>query len=311
MNAARPVRCEIMNGMLDRLAEIAWLRSCGAVVTRRLKRLSVDAAIAGFPKTGTTWYSALIRHLLLQRYALSASLINRLFVSDLGPLPLAFRLPRDIPRLYQSHFMPYWDRPDLVRTRAALAVFAAKPMVVLIRECKDALVSNYMWTAHDPAAGGFSGGIEEFMLGKQFGVERYVDYYNLLIEERRASGAPTIITRYEELWHDTGTVLARDAAFLAIEGVTPEMLAHAVDQSTFSNMRRIELSERTTAVIPGLGRPGATRPEALHVRKGGIGNWRDQLTPATAARIDAYLDARLDPIFRLRESGTAELGRNA
>jgi hypothetical protein len=301
----------MMSGMLERVAEIAWLRPGGAAVTSYLKRWSVDAAIAGFPKTGTTWYSALLRHLLIQRYALSATLMNRLFVSDLGPLPLAFRLPRDIPRLYQSHFMPYWDRPDLARTRASIAPFAAKPMVILIRECKDALVSNYMWTAHDPDAGGFSGGIDEFVLGGQYGIERYVDYYNLLSEARRASGAPTIVTRYEELWHDTAAVLARDAAFLGITGVTPEMLAHAVDRSTFSNMRRIELSEQTNAVIPGLGRPGATRPESLHVRKGGIGNWRDELTPATAARIDAYLDAKLDPMFRPRDLAAAAIERNA
>lgn len=292
-----------MGAIIESIASVPLLRRVGSTVTSRLKRWSVDAAIAGFLKCGNTWYGAMLRQVMVDRFALDAVSLDRLFVSDLGPLPLAFaQLPRGVPRVYHSHFMPFPDREDLAGIRESLAPFDDKPMIVLIRDCKDVLVSYYMMEVERFGRTHAARDIADFVLGRAYGVRKFVGYYNLVAESRRASEAPTLVTAYEDLWRDPATVLGRDAAFLGAGGLGRDALLRIVDQYSFDNMRRMELAAtEETAILPGLHRIAGAG--AAFVRKGGSGDWRRHLDPSVGAAIDDHVAAELDPMFRAEALG--------
>jgi hypothetical protein len=292
----------MMSAIAEAMARVPPMRRLGARVTAQLKRRSVDAAISGFPKCGNTWYGAMLRQVLVDRFALKGTRLDRLFVSDLGPLPLPLmRLPRGTPRLYHSHFMPFPDRAEFAGIRDSLAPFDDKPMIVLIRDCKDVLVSYYVMEVERFGRSHAARDIADFVLGATYGVRKFVGYYNIIAESRR-SGAPTRVTSYEELWRDPAAVLARDAEFIGAGGLARGDLDRIVAQYSLDNMRRMELSStEADAIVPGLHRVEGAG--ALFVRKGGSGNWREHLSERIGAEIDAHVAQALDPMFRAAALG--------
>jgi hypothetical protein len=289
-----------MSSIIEAVASVPPLRRAGSFVTSRLKRWSVDVAISGFPKCGNTWYGAMLRQVIVDRFGVTGVPLSRLFVSDLGPLPLPLlRLPAGIPRVYHGHFMPFPDRTDLTGIRESLAPFDDKPMIVLIRDCKDVLVSYYMMEVKLFGRADAARDIAEFVLGSAYGVQKFVGYYNVIAESRRGGKAPTLVTSYEALWHDPAAIIERDAAFIGAGGLAHEAFARIAQQYSFANMRRMELAATAeTAIVPGLHRIADAPPDAAFVRRGGSGNWREHLTPQIAAQIDDYVAAHIDPLFR-------------
>jgi hypothetical protein len=298
-----------MNLLTETIASIQPLRQAGSLVTSRLKRWSVDVAVGGFHHSGNTWHGALLRQAILDRFEIHDVPLKRLFVSDLGPVPLTFlRLPRGIPLVYHSHFMRMTGREDLWGIAESLAPFADKPMIVIIRLCKDVMVSNYVKEVRTFRRTDVPLDIEEFVLGMRFGVRKFVGYYNLIAESRRRGAAPTIVTTYAALLRDPVGMLERDAAFIGAGGLDRATLARIVEKFSFVNMQRMERAAATAkeSVLPGVHRVEGQLPDAPFVRKGGIGQWRETLAPRVAAEIDAYVAAHLDPLFR-----AAALGEDA
>ena len=225
--------------------------------------------------------------------------MGRLFVSDgaLAALSVS-RVFRGIPRLYHSHCLPHIREVGLRGMRNKVASFDKKPMIILIRDIKDALASYYHHEAFRSRKVAFSGTCDEFVRSSVYGIEKITAYYNLLAEMRTASKAPTLITRYEDLWYAPDATLRLNLEFMGIRNVSQEAISNAIAACSIDNMRRMELvASQETAVVPGLFRSHSERPEALKVRKGGIGNWRDCISEDVAAEIDRYLAKNLDPFF--------------
>jgi hypothetical protein len=258
-----------------------------------MKIASVDIAIAGFPKCGNTWYSALLRHLLVERYGLDRSQMNRLFVSDLGAWPFG-QLPRSVPRIYKSHCMPYPFEAALRGTKEMLVSFSDIPMIIQVRDPKDALVSYYMHSIYRDRSVHFSGDISSFIRSPVFGIRKFVDYYNTLMDFRTAARAQTIIRSYEDLWLDPPRALGEDCKFIGIDGLDDDLLTRVVDACSLQNMRKLEQAATLgTAALPGLFRSQNEHSEAFKVRKGGTGNWKEHLTAEDAAYVDEYMNAHL------------------
>lgn len=256
-----------------------------------MKIAGVDVAIVGFPKCGNTWYSALIRHLLIDRFDLDNSKMGTLFVSDLGAWPFP-NLPRAVPRFYQSHCMPFPLESGLRGTRESLSALSDIPMIILRREHKDAMVSYYMHRSYRGTV--YSGSISDFVRSPIFGIEKFVAYYNAVFECRSQVEAATVIRTYEDLWQDPLTALREDCHFIGIEGVSDAQLKRVVESCSFQNMRNMEFSATPeTAVVPGLYRPGREHEQAFKVRKGGVGNWAETLPEDDAAYLDAFVDSNL------------------
>lgn len=277
-----------------------WLLHGGRTAAAAVvKRMIVDFPIVGFPKCGNTWYSALLRNLLVAHCGLPSERMRRLFLSDVGGSPLSiFQIPREVPRLYHSHCLPYPRQVGLHGMRESIVPFECKPMVVLIRDAKDTLTSYYFHQAFRTRINRFTGSVDEFVRSSVYGIEKFTSYYNLLAEIRLASKVPTLITRYEDLWRQPKATLRRNLEFMSIKNVPEDLLDRAIESCTIDNMRRLErAASQETALVPGLFKSHNDRPEALKVRKGGIGNWRDCLSEELAVEIDRYLAKNLNPLF--------------
>lgn len=260
---------------------------------------AVDIGIVGFPKCGNTWYSALIRNLLIDAYRIEKERMDRLFVSDNGPWPFTM-LPRDVKRIYQSHCMPFPFESGIRGTKEELSALSNIPVVVLIREPKDALVSYFMHLAY--REGREIGALDDFVHSPIFGIPKFVTYYNLISEYRNATNAPTQIRRYEDLWSNTPAALTEDCKFMGIEEISPELLGRVVDACGFENMRKMETATaQQAAIIPGLFQSENRHPQAYKVRKGGIGNWQEHISKECAEEVDAYVKRHLDPRFHITD----------
>ncbi len=263
-------------------------------------RFATSGVVASFPKTGNTWLSAMLRHLIVDAYHLPPAKMRKLFVSDHRPSEF-WRIPFGIPLIYHSHFMTTAEgaQPGLGDMLEILAPFRRTPMVILFRDIKDVLVSYYMEVVYREPQARFSGTVDEFARSETFGAKKFVAYYNALAGFRR-HGGPTLIVRYETLYAHTVDTLRRTALFLGIRGLTDAMLKRAVEQCSIENMRRLELSSTPeTAIMPDLHLPPrGDRPEARRARIGGSGNWREHLSAETAAWADDYVKHHLDPFYR-------------
>jgi hypothetical protein len=277
------------------------------IKTAFMKFASVDVAIVGFPKCGNTWYSALLRHLFIEKYGLDRSRMNKLFISDFGAWPFG-QLPRSVPRIYKGHCMPYPFEAGLRGTKEILVALSDLPMIIQVRDPKDALVSYYMHSVYRDRPAHYSGDISSFIRCPEFGIGKFVDYYNTLLEYRAAAKAPTVVRSYETLWSNPARELGEDCKFIGIDGVDGDLLKRVVDACSIQNMRKLELSATLeTAAIPGLFRSDNEHPDAFKVRKGGVGNWKEHLPAEDAAYLDGFVKSHLRPEYRSFQSRNLNL----
>jgi hypothetical protein len=131
----------IFPNLTTMLSQIPAIQAGRIFAVGLVKRVIVDFAIVGFPKCGNTWYSALLRHLFVARCGLPQDKMGKLFLSDSDTA--IFQIPPGLPRLYQTHCLPYPREAGLRGVRESIAPFKNKPMVVLIRDAKDVLTSYY------------------------------------------------------------------------------------------------------------------------------------------------------------------------
>ncbi len=261
-------------------------------------RFLVDAVIVSYPKTGYTWFSVMLRQLILDGYGLPESRIAKLFVQDHRPSQV-LGLHYGIPLIYHNHFITKAPaKPDLEDMQTVLKPFRRTPMLIMFRDVKDVLVSYYMEAVHRTEVSHFTGSVDDFARSESYGVTKFVRYYNAVAGFRRRANAPLMIAHYEDMWANTAETLKRTALFLGISNLTDEHITHAIERWSLNNMQRMEDSATIeTAVIPDLHVPVTGRSEGRRARVGGTGNWRKHISPDVAAWADDYVARNLDPLY--------------
>ncbi|MBZ0172066.1 MAG: sulfotransferase domain-containing protein, partial [Phycisphaerales bacterium] len=95
----------------------------------------------------------------------------------------------------------------------------------------------------------------------------------------RATAWPVLTIRYEDLKSDTPAVLARVLEFVELDAGGDD-IARAVKQSTFDNLRALEVRERAgkgKTIFPG--KPADTKAGRFFFNKGATGQTLDPLQP--------------------------------
>ena len=62
-----------------------------------------------------------------------------------------------------------------------------KNMIILIRDFKDVITSQFMHDVHRSNQKRFFGNISEYIVSESFGIEKIVKYYNILFKTRKLS----------------------------------------------------------------------------------------------------------------------------
>jgi hypothetical protein len=252
-------------------------------IYRGKRNRSADVFILSFPKCGRTWLRMLLGRAIADHYGLDAE--------DVGELPALAEQKPGLPVIRFKHDdNPHFKTPgELVRNKDE---FAERPVVLLVRDVRDTVVSTYFQMTKREERYRYHGDIDTFAKQSRGGAETIIRFYNHWVRQRDVP-PKFLLVRYEDLHADTAGQLRTLLEFLGIEGVEDAVIQRAVNYGSFDNLRRLETTRGTT---PGrLAGADLQDPEALKTRKGKVGGYRQYLADRTIAWIDERIARDLDP----------------
>ena len=249
-----------------------------------------DYLLATMQSSGTHWVRFLIAKAIVDHFDLDYEFEN---IHPFEIVPgfsldpenrFSYNECPEIPRVQHTH-LPY-QFPYTV-------IFHNKPVIVLIRDLRDALISHY----RKLVAGGDSRTFVDFLVdpddeikrrsvaGTLSGRVRFLNTWGAYIER----GGRVLVIRYEELKKKTLPTLANVLSFLGIEEVSNPFLEGVVDFCSLTNMKRIG----EQAAKRGTYRKGKAQ-ELLSVNKGGVGYYHEEgFEPNAEAYFTAYVRQHL------------------
>ena len=266
-----------------------WLR--GREEFARLQRC--DWVLMSWGKSGRTW----LRVMLSRAYTLKGGFD----ASELLDFDNLKKRDASLPAVFFTHNNYLRDYTGNQRSKRH---FRGKRVVLLVRDPRDVAVSQFFqWQyrmrpnkkfINDYPPHGANIDAWDFVLDKDAGVPRIVDYFN-----GWASAMPelkdVLVVRYEDMRREPAEVLAKILAFTETD-VTPEQVQEAVDFAAYENMKKMEQN----SFFKGSGarvKPGdKDNPESFKVRKAKVGGYRDHFDDEQCAQLEGMV-AELDPVF--------------
>jgi hypothetical protein len=253
-----------------------------------------DCAVVSFGKSGRTWLRVMLSRFYQAAYGLPADEL-------LGFDNYKRRVPA-LPAVLFTHGNYLRDYTGRFEDRSP---FYGKPVVLLVRDPRDIVVSQYFqwrhrmhprkkWLNRYPEHGADLG-IFDFVMNAEVGLPAILHWLGLWQQELGRMARAKVV-RYEDLRAKTARELAGVLAFIGTPG-TPEQVADAVRFASLDNMKRLE-AERAFKRSGARMRPGDARnPESYKTRRAKVGGWRDYFDEAQATRIDALVEAMPAPLF--------------
>lgn len=181
---------------------------------------------------------------------------------------------------------------------------AAKPLVLLVRDPGDVMVSFYYHWQHrmkpgkhwinDYPAGPL--GLYEFAMHPRTGLPNLIAFMNRLAVE--TSGRNDVLrVRYEDLRSAPEASLAHLIRFVAGE-VDVAAVQAAIDYGSFQNMQRLERDNANDPRASTRLKPrDANNPQSFKVRSGRVGGYRESFPPEQVAVLDALVRDTLDSSY--------------
>ncbi len=264
--------------------------------------------IIAHPKSGNTWLKVMLTRL----YAIR----NEIPLEDFARYSeLADRNP-DIPRFAATNGWYSYEGAvgRLLAPEAPDSDIKHKPVVLLARNPIDIAVSWYFQftkrqSAHkqelinhfiDHPIDRHKIEMWDFVRHSDIGLPFLIEFLNTW-ETHLAGLEKTLLTRYEDLRTDPGTVLKKVTQLMG-DSFGDDEIKSAVDFGSFDNLRKLE-SE-------GFFRQGGLKlrnpkdPESFKVRRAKIGGYRDYFTPEQVTELEALMQDGLSPTFGYTSSGS-------
>jgi hypothetical protein len=266
-----------------------WLR--GREEYKKLQRS--DWVLMSWGKSGRTW----LRVMLSRAYQLKGGLD----ASELLDFDNLKQGDSQLPAVFFTHNNYLRDYTGNAQSKSH---FQGKRIVLLVRDPRDVAVSQFFqWQfrmrpnkkfINDYPADGADISTWDFVLDKEAGVPRIVEYFNgwaQAIPELK----DVLVVRYEDMRTDPGAVLAQIMEFTGT-AVTAEQVREAVDFAAYDNMKKMEQDK----FFKGSGarvKPGdKDNPQSFKVRKAKVGGYRDYFTDEQCEQLEQMV-AQLDPMF--------------
>jgi len=266
-----------------------WLR--GREEFKKLEKS--DWVLMSWGKSGRTW----LRVMLSRAYQLKGGLDAR----ELLDFDNLKQLDPQLPAVFFTH--NNYLR-DYTGNQESKAHFKGKRIVLQVRDPRDVAVSQFFqWQfrmrpnkkfINDYPPHGADIGVWDFVLDKDAGLPRIIDYFNgwaRAIPELQ----DVLVVRYEDMRTEPAAVLARILEFTGT-AVTPEQVQEAVDFAAYDNMKKMEQEK----FFKGSGarvKPGdKDNPQSFKVRKAKVGGYRDYFTDEQCEQLDQMME-QLDPLF--------------
>jgi hypothetical protein len=242
--------------------------------------LQGEAWLYSYPKSGRTWLRYMIARTFIRQYKVEG--VGHDFQSAYRVIPaddthtLAFPSKRAYPFTYEG-ILPKVGVSHSVYTPELHA--NVKDPLMVIRDPRDTIVSHWL---HLTKQKRFEGDLSSFIRDPLLGIDGYLEYHS--------GWAPHVendpIT-YEAVKADPHAQLGNIFNHLGI-AVAEETISYAVEQGSFENMRRQEISHGVPLPVQN-----ANDQESLRVRRGKIGGFSEYMSPPDRAYIDTAI-ARAD-----------------
>lgn len=265
---------------------------------RRANRLRSGAdprrfAAVGYPKVGNTWLRVMLGRYLQTTHGLA----------DLPLLDDAAALARaGIAAAGEFTHAPLtWETqtPADLTAERVVAPFRHLKVLLLVRHPLDVLVSLHKQETTRNPTNPYRGTLVELIEDPVFGLDKLLLFYRLWANHRD-DVSDFLLWRYEDARTAPAKALGETLAFLG-EPVDEARIADAADYASFDNMRSMELSGRQpvyrSSGLAIFATGDASNPDALHVRKGKVGGWRDELPPSAAARFEARVRSEMPDLY--------------
>jgi hypothetical protein len=266
-----------------------WLR--GREEFKKLQRS--DWVLMSWGKSGRTW----LRVMLSRAYTLKANLP----ASELLDFDNLKAVHPELPAVFFTHNNYLRDYTGNAQSKSH---FKGKRIVLLVRDPRDVAVSQFFqWQfrmrpnkkfINDYPPHGADITTWDFVLDKEAGVPRIIDYFN-----GWAQAIPelqdVLVVRYEDMRSDPAEVLRRIFAFTGTD-ISEQQVAEAVEFAAYENMKKMEQDSFFKGSGARVKAADKDNPQSFKVRKAKVGGFRDYFTDEQCNELDAMMQS-LDPIF--------------
>jgi hypothetical protein len=247
----------------------------------QLDNIDVDVYMVSYPKCGRTWQRVMLQQYLqfigceLRHYN------DKSLLSIIGGQNIKFEHD-------QSSWIP--APPPLENIRFNAEKYGDKKVTFLVRDPRDALVSSWYHLKYRENI--YRGSLSEFIRDDLVGVKKVVRFTNVFIENMHNMAGFHLMT-YEDLHRDpSGTFMAM-LAFMSLP-IDADAIQKAVAASSFENMKKMESSGELRE--PWM-KPGGKNDNAMKIRKGKVGGFKEEFTPEDVAYLDEYIGRYLTPLL--------------
>lgn len=167
---------------------------------------------------------------------------------------------------------------------AASEEWRGKPVLLLVRDPRDVLVSSYHHAKY--RHGRYQGSLSEFIRMPENGIDKILISLNRWNESKGNARSFTVMT-YEDMHGDARTCLREVVKMI---GLAPDesAIGSAVEFSSFENMKKME-SENTLKDVRLANFRGSA--EGAKVRAGKVGAFREHFNDEDLLYINSRIDA--------------------
>jgi hypothetical protein len=230
---------------------------------------SFDACFVSFPKCGRTWIRLMLSRAMCLHYGLAQP-------GDVDRLFHAQAISGGIPELSTVAFS-HDDWPQHKRASQLLAdkapLYAGKAVIVLIRDLRDALVSNYFQLTRREGRGRHYTCISDYAFDDVGGADSFIAFYNNWWDNRDVPSR-FVIVRYEDVVADPVRELRRIVNVLAWPSGITEILPEVANWGSFANLRALT----ARSPLHELGPTDGSDSESYKFRRGRAGGYERYLS---------------------------------
>jgi hypothetical protein len=244
-----------------------------------------DAIVVSVPKSGRTWLRVFL-------YSYFCRSVNREFTISNRKLA-----GTGAPKVMFTHDLCGYVRNRklkfrlLGKTLIPAHASRTKPILLLVRDPRDVVVSYFFQKTR--RGSNYRGDLPEMIRHPRFGVNSIVEILNTWMAEW-GSRKDFKVIRYEDCRNNPEATFREVLIFLGFEKIDEASFRHALEFSSFDNMKKMESARQFKNKILSAG--NVKDPDSYKTRRGIVGGFKDYLSPADIRYMNealSLLDERL------------------